>query len=164
MLCEKCKEHPASVHVSQNVNGQKTEHYLCHKCAFDSGQNMTFDSFFKSFLDGMPGQKADLGEGKDAPVVCASCGMTFDEFKKSGRLGCAECYTTFSERLKQAFKSVQAGLVHQGKIPGSLSGEILKKRNLEKLRSEIRAAIENEEYEKAAVLRDKIKELNISVN
>jgi len=85
--------------------------------------------------------------------------MTFDEFRKAGRFGCAMCYSSFSEKLYPIFRRIHGNTKHVGKIPTKMGEDIAIKREIDRLKIELNVAIKNEEYEKAAQIRDRIREL-----
>ncbi|MCL2351451.1 MAG: UvrB/UvrC motif-containing protein [Firmicutes bacterium] len=165
MLCEKCKQNQATVHVQQVFNGQARELHLCQECAAQT-QALSFQQFFHELLNvfashGQIGQTeeqfgafAPAADGKRCPV----CGMTFPDFRKGGKLGCADCYNTFRNEMDSILKNVQAGTQHQGKFPRRAGASLLAKRRADQLRLLLAKAVENEQYEEAARLRDQIKE------
>ncbi len=171
MLCDKCKTNQATVHIRQNINGKVREYDLCDKCAAASNilndVNMSFDNLFEGFLNGMGHGGMLYGDGlysNKGTDVCSICGSTFDDFVNGGRLGCPECYDTFRDRLRGVLKNIQGGVRHTGK--GSPEARRIKAQTApkelteeEKLKNELDVAIKNEEYEKAAELRDKIRAL-----
>ncbi len=122
--------------------------------------DMTFENFFKIFLNNAFVVNKDPAAEQYEDVKCRNCGMTLGKFKKIGRLGCSVCYDSFKEQLSPIIKGVQGGEVHTGKIPANVSGELLKKRQIDRLRAEIVQAVAKEEYEKAAFLRDQIKSMS----
>jgi protein arginine kinase activator len=167
MLCENCKKNEASVHFTQIINGEKKEFNICESCAkeadgFQIAGDMGFGSSF-SFLNILSGIMDYMGPSqnisKSQVLTCKNCGTTYNEFKKYGLLGCSECYKNFSPAIIPVIKRVQGNLEHVGKIPKKLGKEIMEKRRLSKLKEELQKAIANEEYEKAAQIRDDIKSL-----
>ncbi len=172
MLCDKCKSNQATVHIRQNINGNVREYDLCDKCAAASNllndTNMSFDNLFEGFLNGM-GQGGMLyGDGlftSKGTDVCGACGATFDDFVNGGKLGCPDCYDTFRDRVRGVLKNIQGSVKHTGK--GSDEARRIKAKTApkelteeEKLKNELDLAIRNEEYERAAEIRDKIRALN----
>ena len=170
--CDNCKKENATVHFRQNVNGKVTESYLCPACAAKAGY--TADSFFSSW-NPFEGFEKMLGgfflPQSASAAVCPTCGRTLSDVKRSGRFGCSDCYGTFADRLDL---SPFAGGVYRGKRPAAVSASLREKRAAKKaekleekkagdelaaLRSELKAAVANEEYEKAAGLRDRIREI-----
>ena len=100
---------------------------------------------------------------KNVPTTrCSSCKLTLSEFRKTGKLGCSNCYSTFKREISTILKNIQWGISHRGKIPQKNSAGLLVKKEIQKLRGEQSHAIDQEEYEEAARLRDKIKELERS--
>lgn len=160
MLCEKCKKNQASVHVHQIVNGVKTERHLCTECSITPDMPISFDNLFHGFLDSilsMAVNHQDSPQAAATAIQCVNCGMTYDLFKASGKLGCAECYSTFANELEALLKNVQGSIRHEGKFP-QRSGVLLRqKRESDRLRVLLSKAIEDENYEEAARLRDRIR-------
>ncbi len=153
MLCQKCGMNEATVHMVQVINGKKAEQHLCSDCAnmhdkswFDTGVNI--NKMLSGFFE--PTRSRDS-------VKCKSCGESFDEYLKTGLLGCSDCYTAFESLLISPLKRLQGGAVgHRGKKP---TGEASEQKVQEpSLKEQLKQAIETENYELAAELRDKIRE------
>lgn len=89
-------------------------------------------------------------------VRCPVCNMTYSDFKRSGKLGCSECYTTFRNPLYEVLLQLHRSPVHTGKVPGKLKGTLSKKRKLEELREKLQIAVKNEQYEEAAKIHKEI--------
>lgn len=162
MLCEKCNKNNATVHFQQNVNGQQTEYHLCNECAAELNiLNMqpTFSNMFDGFLNSFLNSDNFIKTSQITNHICPTCSSTINDIKNTGRLGCADCYTTFADYLEGVLKNIQFGNNHTGKIPKKAGGEIKTKREIENLKIKLAKAVENEEYEEAAKLRDRIKEL-----
>lgn len=155
MLCENCKENPASVHVEQISGGQKTELHLCQECSVGLHAPLFLDSLLKSLIF----SASKLTEESNEKNVQCECGMKLSEFKKLGKLGCEQCYTTFKKELAQLLRNIQWSMNHTGKIPVKNAKGIIKKKEIKRLREELQQAIEEEEYETAAQLRDQIKDI-----
>ncbi len=162
MYCERCHKQPATVHMQQFVNGQKAEIHLCTDCASQLDMHFSFDNFFQGFLDSFFNTqlKSVADEASQIRMVkCDTCGLTYEGFKNTGRLGCADCYHTFRNELNSILKNVQGSNQHQGKFPKKAGAELLNKRHIQNLKVQLTKAIEAEEYETAAKLRDEIREL-----
>ncbi|WP_142413480.1 UvrB/UvrC motif-containing protein [Hathewaya massiliensis] len=169
MICERCKQNQANVHIAKIINGQKEEQNLCDKCAKELNimgftNELEFDTpfSFPSLLGGIVDyiSKSQLNdEDHNEELVCKNCGTSYIEFKNQGLLGCSKCYDDFSSYLLPVVKRVQGNTEHSGKIPVCSGKDIYNKRLIVKLREELQRAVNLEEYEKAAELRDKIKEL-----
>lgn len=168
MLCQQCHKREANVHFTQILNGTKTESYLCSQCA-NGNDKIVFSPQLNlgDFLWGFPGfgdNGAFAETERPREIRCDFCGMSFDDFRKTGKVGCANCYRTFRENLSPILRRLHGSIEHKGKVPGKLS-ECLKTDNeIEKLKEELTAAISREEYEKAAELRDRIRKLEGSEN
>ena len=174
MLCDNCNQNEATVKYTQIVNGEKKQVFLCTNCAREMGiDNFSFDmpinlsNFFGDLL----------GEYDDSPFIpqmigynepkCSNCGMTYEEFKENGKMGCSECYETFSEKLDPLLKRLHGSTKHSGrKSEISKNKENIKKKTndktekIEELKEEIKKLVKEEKYEEAAKIRDEIKKLN----
>lgn len=160
MLCQKCNKREATTHLSENINGVKKERHLCSECAAEEGIDMSFPTFdfgnfdfgFGSLLSSFFGNEE---RGLPNEKKCPTCGRTLSEISRTGNVGCPDCYTTFEKELRPMLLKVHKGDNHKGSVPHS-SPE--KKVSTDDLKEELKAAIEREDFEKAAVLRDKIRE------
>lgn len=169
MLCQKCNKQQAKIHVTKVINDQRIDLHLCEDCAGENIQigyehPFTINSFLSSFLD-IPSEyqvKGVVSPKKD--YKCSSCGLTFEEFKSNGKLGCAQCYNIFSDRLVPILRRIHGNAHHSGKLPQRTGGTIKVKKEIEKLRVQLNKAVKDEEYEKAAEIRDKIRTLEQSMD
>ncbi|AND86157.1 excinuclease [Clostridium tyrobutyricum] len=167
MVCDICKKNEATVHITKIVNGVKQEINLCEKCAMENGElsfapQIDFVSpfSFQNILSGIMDYVNNTDETLQNPdISCKNCNTTYAEFKKTGLVGCSDCYKNFSNIIYPVIKRVQANLDHTGKVPIRIGKDIIKRRNTIKLKEDLQKAIALEEYEKAAQIRDKIKEI-----
>ncbi|MBE3581473.1 MAG: UvrB/UvrC motif-containing protein [Thermoanaerobacteraceae bacterium] len=162
MLCERCQQKPASVHFTQIVNNQKTELNLCPDCARELENQWSFSlpKFFASLLNYEPG----LGLTVDrAPTQCGECGLTFAQFQQGGLLGCPECYHTFESRLDPLLRRLHGSTQHRGKVPRRAGGNLRIQREIDKLRRELQELVAQEAFERAAEVRDRIRQLEAQV-
>ncbi len=168
MLCQSCQKKQANTHIKSVVNGELTEMVLCSDCAAKMGYGNVFSHMFDigSLMSGF------MGEPNTAALAtekrCPNCGITFSEISKSGRVGCAKCYDVFYERLLPSIKRIHGNTVHTGKklhkpqLASGTESENKKQAKLnpiDELSKQLETAIANQEFEKAAQLRDKINEL-----
>ena len=157
MLCEVCKQNQATVHLTEIVNEQMSELHLCEACANQKGAQVESHFGLADLLSGL----AEFGKAQEPEEVpakaCPSCGMTYDDFRKVGRLGCAKCYPTFKRSLGSLLKRIHGSPIHVGKSPVRLikPGKMAKTELLE-LKRKLERAIEEEAFEEAARLRDQI--------
>lgn len=167
MQCDNCKKNNASVHIVKIINGDRQEVNLCEECARDAkeigiGETLKFDNTFsfQNILSGLVDYfNQSQKETRGVEVACPSCGTTYGDFKKKGFLGCDNCYEYFNSALIPVIRRVQGNIEHVGKVPLKTEKDIIEKRKLIKLKEELQRAILMEEYEKAAKLRDEIREL-----
>lgn len=174
MLCEKCKKNEAKVNLITVINKEKHEIWLCENCAKDIsnvpflssiGQNgeLPFQGMLTEILSSVGSKVNGNNTSNVNEIICPNCGLTYDEFKKTGRLGCSDCYVAFKVVLEPRIKSLQVGVKHIGKIPHMKGQEIIRRRKLNDLKSEMQKLIVTEEYERAAVVRDEIKKLELYI-
>jgi protein arginine kinase activator len=114
-------------------------------------------------LSNVEGNKVNTDNNNINEIICSNCGLTYDEFKKSGKLGCSDCYEEFKVVLDPRIKSLQPGVKHIGKVPNMKGKELIRRRKLKNLKEEMQRLIVNEEYERAAIVRDEIKELELYI-
>ena len=158
MVCELCKQSQATVHLTEIVNDQMTELHLCEACANQKGAQVESQFGLSDLLSGL----ADFSKTQEPEEVstkaCPACGMTYDDFRKVGRLGCAECYPTFKRSLGTLLKRIHGSPIHVGKSPVRLlKPSKVAKTELLDLKRRLERAIEGEEFEEAAKLRDQIR-------
>jgi len=158
MLCERCQERTATVHVTRIINGQKTELLLCQECAREIQPQ--FDFSITKFLAGLLDNDLNL-ELKAPPAVehCQQCGLTYEQFHQTGRLGCPECYSYLAPRLDPLIRRIQGSNQHRGKVPRRAGGNLRVQREIERLRVQLQQLVQQEEFEKAAQVRDRIRNL-----
>lgn len=162
MQCDVCHAKEATVHLTEIINNKVTKLHLCEQCAREKSQEMEEHFGLADLLSGLADLVPTAGEKQKiaAPgIKCPSCGFTFQNFRKMGRLGCPKCYETFKNQLSPLLRKIHGSDNHPGKMPvkkvvargkAVLVGDL--KTNLEK-------AIRLEEFEEAARLRDQIRAL-----
>lgn len=165
MLCERCKKNTAIVHLIRVVNGEKSQMCLCEKCMKEITENPLYlfnmdknGEQFRNIIDEIfqsNSKKLDM----KIELVCKNCGTKFSEFKETGLLGCPDCYENFSELLKPVLKESQEDIIHKGKTPQIINDETSEENELDTLEINLRKAINEEEYELAAIFRDKINKI-----
>ena len=172
MKCQNCGENEANVRYTQIVNGSKEEMYLCDRCANKMKLNMNFkfgfDDIFSSFFAEPTLIKPfEISEG----LVCDACGMRYDDFAKNGMLGCENCYRVFNRRLDNVIKKLHGSNRHieDDDRPKGVATKVKDKKKtvkeeIEELKEKLNNCIKCEDYEQAAILRDKIKKLEKSLN
>jgi len=163
MQCQECGKRPATLHFTKIVNGEKTELHICESCARERGElipgasgGFSIHNLLSGLLDFDPSSAAGA---KQPALRCEMCGMTYSQFSKMGRFGCSHCYKHFADRLDPLLKRVHGNTVHVGKVPKRAGGRVKTKREIDKLKKEMQSLIAQEDFESAAQLRDRIREL-----
>jgi len=166
MLCHDCKKTESTVHLTQIVNNQKVVLDLCKECAEKRGFHSPFENLpfpLAEFVSGMVGSskktKSKSKKKSSGSKPCPGCGMTFDDFAKVGRLGCAQCYSAFKPDLVDLLRKIHGSCEHRGKVPDGTSDLLKPLREERQLREALKRAIDEEDFETAADLRDKIRHL-----
>lgn len=160
MVCMICKENEAKVHLTQLVGGKLKKVDLCEKCAKEKGIDDPMGFSLADLLMGLgASQGLTQGAAEGEETACPKCGFTQADFKKSGRLGCAECYHHFAEGLESMLKGMHKGMRHMGKRPHQPRHPRPVTRRIQSLQKQLEAAVGGEDYEEAARLRDEIKTL-----
>jgi protein arginine kinase activator len=158
MLCCICKAKEATVHLTQ-ITGEKMQKVdLCEDCAKTKGVNDPTGFSLADLLLGLGASQEIEQAGGGTGLKCPACAFTQADFKKAGRLGCPECYQTFAEPLEGLLKTMHKGTRHVGKAPESLRQSRDLSERLKSLQKKLTKAIEQEDFEQAAVLRDEIKQ------
>ena len=158
MLCSSCKEKTATVHYTKIDGGQMHKVDLCEDCAKAKGVSDPTNFTLADMLLGL-GAAKEVESSGGPEVKCPKCGFTHADFKKSGRLGCAGCYEAFSDGLEGLLKSMHKGTRHVGKVPAALREARDLADRMKSLHQRLAKAIEEENFETAALLRDEIKQL-----
>ena len=163
MLCDDCHKNEACIHVMQMGPDGKMDKNLCEACAAQYGNFMqepeAGDYKVNDFLKGIFGKSPREENAGAAGLVCSDCGMTYQDFVHSGKIGCSVCYTTFRKQLMPLLKRIHGSVSHSGKIPKRSGGALVVQHEIELLKDQLQAAVKAEEYEKAAEYRDRIRAL-----
>lgn len=159
MQCDICGKKEATVHLTEIVNDKVTKLHLCEECAKDKGTEMEEHFGLGDLLAGL----TDIGSAVEPEVLgsvkCPACGFTYQDFKKIGRLGCGECYEAFKVQLGPLLKKIHGADRHVGKVPIMVGKTVKDTKTLQELKTKMDKAIQEENFEEAARLRDRIHEL-----
>lgn len=158
MNCQECGLRPATVHLTKVVNGHVEQLHLCGSCAQQTGEFQLFPdpaALLQNLLANFVGQ--DQATTPQTDVRCSSCGFSFSEFRETGRLGCPACYNQFRAELEPMLRRLHGTTEHRGKLPRRRGEAFERSRRIQQLREELQHAVQSEQYEKAAELRDALK-------
>ena len=169
MICQICNEKPASIQITIFVNGNQVTLHLCEDCAKRETANAAAQFDLTGFINGLLNIESKiLNTSKENPqtnqVKCGVCGMTFEQFRKTGKLGCDECYETFGELLEPLIKRIHGRSVHTGKVPKGMREKLSMNQELTQMQKQLEEAIQTENYELAAEYRDIIRLLKSGGN
>ncbi len=162
MLCQICGKNAASVHFTEIHDNKMTELNLCDRCAEEKGLHSPASKHKFSVADllaGMVDGMTATEEQRVGHVQCPRCGMPYSAFKETGRLGCPECYDAFQYQLKPLLRRIHGSTRHVGKVPTRDGVGMTRAREMQRLHDDLQRAIEREEFEHAAEVRDEIKRL-----
>lgn len=173
MFCERCKKNEATIHLSEVVKNMKSEVHLCEQCARDVGLNTKISNFTLSLPEMLTFLNVDETQDFRDQKRCHSCGYSFSDYRKNGKLGCPDCYDYLADELAPVLTSFFADKRHLGKSPRIASAQknvivevtpVTAESDIDILRTELESAVHDERYEDAAVLRDRIREISSSLN
>lgn len=172
MYCERCRNSEATIHLTEIIKDVKSELHLCEKCARDIGLNAKLSNFSLSIPEMLSFLDVNEIEGCPEGSVCATCGVTFLDYSREGRLGCPDCYEYLGESLHSVIAAYHGATRHSGKHPlgsedhgacvrPSRSSVRPARMKAEEYRDLLEQAVREERYEEAAVLRDALRELEL---
>lgn len=157
MLCEDCMKNQATVMITVTAGGEMTTRHLCQDCmkkmeaSFTQGDVQSFLSSLLALLSAQP---------KAPQLTCSGCGLTYEEFQRTGKLGCAQCYQDFAKELRPLLARIHGRSQHAGRVPSGQEKTLEAELCLEELRQQMAEAISTENFEEAAKLRDEIRALS----
>lgn len=162
MQCDNCHERPAAIHLTQIEGNEVTTAHLCEQCAAEKGiQAGTTVTKLP-----LPGFVASVGQGAAAALPaeatagsCGFCDATLQDFRETGRLGCSHCYAAFETQLRELLRRIHGSHQHAGKLylPAMPAAPADPGRQIAELREQLRRAVDAENFELAAELRDRIR-------
>ena len=182
MKCQNCGENEANVRYTQIINGVKKELALCDECSkklgiqsLDFNIPINFSSFLGDFIDDTEDFLPSFTQSKS--IKCDNCGMTYEEFLDKGKFGCSNCYDVFENKIDNVLKNIHGTCNHIGRkynqtvledekqsmqeneIEQDINSDLDNKHKIEKLKQDLKVAIQKELYEDAARIRDEIKKI-----
>lgn len=148
--CDECHQRPASVHVVRIVDGRKEQRNLCERCAIEKGE-------LPFAWEPHPLQQLLAGMLKPQAVElrCPTCGTAYADFARTSLLGCPDCYRAFESQLAPVLRRVHGANRHRGKSPSRHRAD--RPQDVERLRADLEEAVAREDYERAAILRDRLR-------
>jgi protein arginine kinase activator len=159
MLCDICHKKQATVHLTEIVDDVMAELHLCEDCAREKSIKMEQQFSLADLIAGLSDFNKSSPEAEKVNLTCPSCGLTYENFRKNGRLGCSDCYTYFKKYLASLLKKIHGSNQHSGKVPAGLPRVVKARSELQELKSRLQYLVETEAFEEAAKLRDQIREL-----
>lgn len=159
MLCDVCGKKEATVHLTEIVNDKVTKLHLCEACSREKGAEMEEHFGLSDLLAGLSDIGAAAGPEIVESIKCPNCSFTYQDFRKMGRLGCSECYEAFKKQLAPLLKRIHGADRHVGKVPLTVGKTVRDTKSLQELKMKMEKAIQAEEFEEAARLRDRIREM-----
>jgi protein arginine kinase activator len=170
MLCERCKNIEATIHLTEIIKDVKSEVHLCESCAREIGLNSKLSNFSLSIPEML--SFLDVSEVDEFPAgsVCKSCGLSFMDYSRDSKLGCPDCYTHLHDSLLSVIAGYHGAVRHVGKQPSGTAGTAVEtcarttrvvtaKKSVDELKNQLDRAIYEERYEEAARLRDRIQDM-----
>lgn len=164
MLCDICKQNVATVHLTQMVEGKTKKVDLCESCSKAKGVDDPTGFSLADLLLGLGAAQEMEQAMAGGEIKCPHCGFTQADFKKAGRLGCADCYQTFAEGLESLLKTMHKGTKHVGKVPQAFRQSQDLAEKLKSLQTRLDKAVQNEDFETAAHVRDEINQVKSRIS
>ncbi len=166
MQCQNCKQHSATIHLTEITDGVRSELHLCESCAVEEGiavkHPIPLNELLSSLLASQP-EDSELFSDSGESQSCPNCGFTLEKFRKEAVLGCPHDYDVFEKALMPLISKAHDGRTqHCGKFPSHMPSDIQAQRQLLDLGQKLEKAVKEENYEQAAQLRDQIKKLEES--
>ena len=166
MLCQICGKNPATVHFTEIHDNKMSEIHVCDRCAEEKGLQTPgakpkFD--IADLIAGMVDTMTNTEEERVGRVQCPRCGLVYSSFKETGRLGCSECYQAFQFQLRPLLRRIHGDTRHKGRVPERDGEGVSLSRQLQRMHDELQRAVEREEFERAAELRDRIRRVESEV-
>lgn len=159
MQCQKCKKKQATVHMTEIMGEKKEEIHLCEECAQEHGLTMKGQVSLSDFLTGLIKAPITQEMSRLAKLQCPSCGISYLEFQSKGRFGCPKDYEVFAKLVEPLLDKVHGAVEHAGKFPVKSAEGDSKGLQLTALRRMLKSAVDDENYEEAAAIRDQIRKL-----
>ena len=172
MKCERCKKNDATIHLSEIVKDVKSEVHLCEHCARDVGLNPKGPGFSLSIPEMLTFLSVDDLVDYDNSQACSTCGCSFPEYKREGKLGCPDCYIFLENEIEGIISDYYGEKKYSGKVPANynisegrsfVQVQEKPKYSIAALKAELDIAVNEERYEEAALLRDRINEISKSM-
>ncbi|MEW6618782.1 MAG: UvrB/UvrC motif-containing protein [bacterium] len=164
MLCDVCQKEEATIFYKEMVNNKYSEMHLCEKCAYEQGvKKFQLPSAITNLLSALTELSPEALPRQMVEKKCPGCNSTYSDFRERGKLGCSQCYQAFNEPLADILRKIHGNIQHIGKSPLKVAvtqtQDMTKIKEIEALRKALDEAVKREEYEEAANLRDKIRDL-----
>ncbi|VAW14247.1 Nucleotide excision repair protein, with UvrB/UvrC motif [hydrothermal vent metagenome] len=158
MQCDICGKKKATVHLTEIVDDQMSEMHLCEVCAKEKSSQVEQQFGLADLLAGLSDFGKQVKTQETETLRCPNCSLTYDDFRKFGRLGCSECYDAFKKHLSTLLKKIHGANHHLGKTPLRIPlNEKKLIEQLQELKNQLQMAIQVEDFELAAKLRDEIR-------
>mgnify|MGYP003436731948 CR=1 FL=1 len=168
MECQECKQRPATLHFTKIINGEKTEVHLCEQCSQEKSEMFMNNSGVNFSINNLLAGLLNLDNAFASPknhtlsgiseLHCSHCKLSYSQFTRLGMFGCSNCYESFSKQLEPILRRLHNGnAVHTGKVPKRIGSHISVQRKVQDLKSQMQACIQQEEFEKAAEIRDELR-------
>lgn len=155
MICDACNKREATVKLIAIIDGEKTERHLCSECVEQQKKQMRSEGL-QSMLSAII-SSARRTSVRGETLRCSNCGLSYDEFRKTSHMGCAQCYQDFRVQLKPLLMRLHGSTQHQGRMPERVDEELKVDSRVEQLRRELEIAVACEDFEQAAELRDTLR-------
>ncbi|MFH1707059.1 MAG: UvrB/UvrC motif-containing protein [Planctomycetota bacterium] len=163
MKCQLCNDKAATIHLTEIEKGAKKEVHLCEECYKEKNAELLNQATALEGPDKASDGKSQSADKIDDKRACPICGTTLKDFQKRGLFGCPEDYTVFKDVVQPLLGKIHGEGSHRGKVPRSTGQRQDRSERLMTLRRELEDVIHSEMYERAAQLRDEIRQIEEQV-
>lgn len=166
MKCDICKKNQAIIHLEEQSNSGTRTINLCLECATEKGLNLDSDdvnnflfSMLQNIFSELPrkSKRTQLNGFEQFELSCPACGKTMQAISDSGRIGCEICLSEFQKIIDIVLFKTNKSLDYKGRLPEELQQKKDYKYKIRSLKLKLAKAVNTENYEEAAKIRDMIK-------
>ncbi|MEI7633976.1 MAG: UvrB/UvrC motif-containing protein [bacterium] len=160
-----CKQNPAAVKLTKLIKGSVEELWLCQECAAQQNPYqkkigaLSIEQVLATLLN--QNKKEMAAKPRSVDIECSSCGLPFDSYRSTLLLGCSECYASFEKYLIADLRKFHGATTHCGRVPEGAPPVLEHNRNPREIRRRLREAVESEDFQRAARLRDELRQIEL---
>jgi len=166
MLCQKCHKNLATARYAEVVDGKVTDVHLCAACLrkLQEEAGTGFELSGPTPTARFPARPPRPRRRSKVRRTCRSCGTELARVQDSAQVGCITCYDVFARDIEAMLTTLHGAVRHRGKAPHVDDARTRLRADLQDKRALLRMALETEDYEDAAALRDGIRRMELDLS